>query len=268
MHQQIKQDTLWLPVDLALYAERNDLIEELGLYLTLKLSCSGKVHASSKLQLLKKAGFQLTQRQTFNKRLASLIERNWVGYNHASGYYFIRSFRTVCRSLDLNHTPCVRFQTEHFKQFRVFVFAAVVCHRIRLIQIAKKLARRKKRERRLVPLYWDDGTNQQSDSPCFFNYDGLPSSVIAEMIGKTPQRCRELRQAAHQAGFLINREKKLRVAVMDKNPLVKAALQEQYGERAGRFSVRVLKSGKDAGRLGLIEQLPNEIIPLLEIKKK
>ncbi len=263
MDKSISQRDTWIPVSLAHYAEKENLIEELRFYLALKLSCSGKIHAQKRPLKLLMELTGISSRTTLNKRLKSLKTLNWIGYNSSSQYYFVRSYHRVCQDLKIGSKTCVEFNAGSFKDFRAFIFATVVGQRIKAMEYAKK---RSKEEVKFVPQYWD-GTSPNSPPP-LLSYNGLPNSSIAELTGKSISRCAELKKLAEEAKFIMTKEKLITVDIMPYNPIIREVLKERYPTKFGRFKIKAIKRGINKGKVRIMEQLADEIIPLLRYRKR
>ncbi|MBD1398352.1 hypothetical protein H9Q13_14365 [Pontibacter sp. JH31] len=254
----------WIPVQLALHAERASLIEELKVYVALKMLCSGKIKANSRLIKPLREHIGIKCRKTFKKHLNKLIALNWIGHNESSNYIFIRSYNRICSQLEIPDKTYVWFETDSFRNFREFVFASIVCCKINHIKYAKQ---RNRRGNRLVPQYRVNGTNPSLPSTVF-DYNGLSVHYISELIGKSLSRCSELRQAAHRAGFLITKQKYQKIDVFPKSRYIKDYLKEKYPTKHHRLKCRAIKNGENKGRIAILEQLENEIIPLIRFRKK
>ena len=136
-HCYVQKET-WIPVGLALYAEKENLIEELKFYIGLKLICSGKIKCDNRRFKALKSNLGIGSRTTFIKRLNALKKLNWIGFNAKSGCYFIRGYKRVCNDLNIPPKTCVEFDSGNFKDFRSYVFAAVVGQRVKAMEYAKK----------------------------------------------------------------------------------------------------------------------------------
>jgi hypothetical protein len=267
----LKKET-WLPVALTLFIEKENLIEEFKLYLAIKLSCSGKIKPNSMSFKGLRAQLNICSRTTFNKRIKALREMNWLGYSENTGYYFIRGIERICNDLNIGFCQdlnidiktCVKFEISYFNNFRVFVFAAIICCKINHIKYAKQ---RNRKGNRSVQKYRDNSTNPNL-SPSVLDYHGLSVSYIAKLIGKSESRCSELRKSADEAGFLHNIQKKQVIDIFPKNPYIRSALMELYPDRYHKFITTIIKKGENRGKVQVLEQLENEIIPLLKFRKK
>ncbi|WP_148561727.1 hypothetical protein [Pontibacter korlensis] len=239
------------------------MIDELRLYVALKLSFSGKIRGKKSMFEPMKDLHGAKSRNTFNKRLEKLKQLNWIGYNNASGYYFIRSYERVGSDLGLRSSTCAEFNIRHLTNFRMFVFAAIVGKKIKSIEYAR---RKRKGEHRLVPKYWER-TNPSLPLP-FPNYTGLPVSAMMELTGKARSWCSDLKNLAEEAGLLQTKERLITVDVVPKNPYIKEWLRDEYPDCYGRFSTKIIKRGKHAGMVRILEQMPDEIIPLIRYRKR
>lgn len=156
----------------------------------------------------------------------------------------------------------MEFESKYFDHFRVFVFAAIVGRKIKLMEYARK---RRKGESKLVPKYWES-TNPSLPLP-FSDYLGMPVASIAEVTGKSMSRCSELKNIAEQVGLLKTKEKLIIVDIVPKTPLIRRGLRMLYPDGYGRFKTKIIKRGKFAGMVKILEQMPDEIIPLLRYRK-
>jgi hypothetical protein len=120
-----------------------------------------------------------------------------------------------------------------------------------------------------VPQYWNIGTFPDLPSPILYlGYNGLPNSAMAKLTGKSISRCSELKNLAEKAGFLHTKEKLVTVDMMPRNPETRIILKELYPDRYGRFKIKAINKGKDKGKLKILEQMMDEITPLLRYRKR
>jgi hypothetical protein len=257
------QKVSWIPVSMLLYAQHSSLIDELKLYVALKLSFSGKIRGKKSMfkPLIDLHGAK--SHNTFNKRLGRLQQLNWIGYNNTSDYYFIRGYERVCSDLGIHLGTCAEFETKHFANFRAFAFAAIVGKQVKSMEYA---IRKRKGEHRLVPKYWER-TNPSLPLP-FPNYTGLSINSMMKLTGKARSWCSDLKNLAEKAGLLQTKEKVITVDVLPKNPYIKEWVRDSYPDCYGRFSTRIIKRGKFAGMVRILEQMPDEVIPLIRYRKR
>lgn len=252
----------WIPVQLALYAEKQEIIELLKLFVAFKVSCSGKIKAKSPTVKRIKEALGIKSRTTFRNHLSALKTLNWIGFNEKSGYYFIRSFERICSDLRISARTKVHFHTDYFPDFRAFNFATVIGHRIKALAYAKKLG---KEEFRFVPTYWAD-TNPNL-APISLKYNCLSLPRMQELTGKSKSRCSEIMDQAEKAEFVITKKKLITVDIVPKNKFLRRVLQEAYPNSYNRFRIKMITRGKNAGMVKILEQMPDEIIPLLRYKR-
>ena len=258
---EITQQVTWIPVSLLQFAEERSLIEELKFYIAIKLIASGKIKGKNKLfkPLFNLHGIK--HHFTFNKRLNRLKQLNWVGYNPSSDYYFIRGYERVCTDLGLSSRTYAEFEIKYFDNFRVFVFAAIIGKKVKSMEYARK---KNKEENKLVPKYWE-GTKPSVPLP-FPDYIGLPVASMAALTGKSMSWCSELKNKAEELGLLKTREKLITVDILPKNHLLRLGLREMYQDCYERFKIRIIKRGKYQGMVKVLEQMPDEIIPLIRFR--
>lgn len=185
----------WIPLSLATFAEQHDLIEELRLYISLKLSCSGNIKGKKKLF---KPKHSIRSHHTLKKRLERLKKLNWVGHDSNNDIFFIRSNERVCTDMNLSAKTHVEFELKYFEYFRVFVFAAIVGKKIKSMEYAKK---KRKEECKLVPKYWER-TKPSLPLPAP-DYIGLSVASMAKLTGKSMSWRSELKNLAEGKGLLM-----------------------------------------------------------------
>jgi hypothetical protein len=249
-------------VNLATHAEVNNSTELLQLFVALKLTCSGKIKAKNKALQQIRSSLGIKSRTTFNKRLTALKQLNWIGFNDVSGYYFVRSYERVCSDLGLTSRRRVNFQTSQFPHFRLFCFAAIVCQKIKALEFAMKKG---KDQFVVVPKYLA-GTNppRANEIP---QYPCISLAYMAKLTRNSISRCSELKNEAEKAKLLITKEKLIPVDIFSCIPYLRQGLQEKFPGSFGRFRIRKIKYGKEAGKFRLLEQMPDEIIPLLRFRR-
>lgn len=119
-----------IPVSLCEHVVINKFIAPFRLYMYLKAICSGQMRITAKVksQIAKDLG---TNPKTINNQLRKLQEKNWIGYNPKSEYYFIRCFAKVMQIEGLKGRRGVGLSIKNDllldkKRFAAFNYAALI----------------------------------------------------------------------------------------------------------------------------------------------
>lgn len=134
---------LQIPIDITHLTLREKFFRPLQVYIFLKSRCSGqlKISKSEIREVSSKLG---TSADTIKRNLKKLRERNWVGYNPESGYYFIRGFKKIKQLEGSKYLTSVCLSVDRelcdFRIFKAFLYGASIGY---LARYQKGKARRR-----------------------------------------------------------------------------------------------------------------------------
>ena len=135
----IYKEHLNVPLHLCEFTIQNNFVGELRLYLFLKKECSGQIQLPPSKR--KEIAMALScGERTVRNHLHKLRNRNWIGFNEKSGYYFIRGFDKVSSIEGLTGRKGCWLEINmkdiwsDKRKFTAFLAAALIGH---LVQVSK-----------------------------------------------------------------------------------------------------------------------------------
>jgi hypothetical protein len=247
---------LWLPIDLCELAIHHKMAKPLGVYLYLKMHTSGKCHQHSNVFSRLKTDLGIKSNRTLHKYLLSLQEKNWIGFNPLSGYYFIRSYKKL---IDAQQKKCLACKVEFsdLKDIQTLLTGILLCDNVR----RQKFFWEKHKKKGSAATNKGKIANQlgfSSDPP---KYYGLSNKALGILLGCKQTRACVLKQKAESAGYIktVNRFKKIKV-LAKKDYRIREEIYEQFPGLRGRLHFKRKKENKK-WVLYLLQQTQDEIKP-------
>ena len=198
---QVVSEKIQIPLEICSFVQKNKLVKAFSIYLYLKCNSSGKVHHSqmSFQHIADETG--LKDSSTIKKHLEILIEMNWVGYNHSSGYYFIRSFDYIRVHYLFKSRKAVTFRYQYINKIQEFITGSLIGAEIKNQMFYKEVVVKRKLR---TATQKRDVANQSnvSDIATTLPYYGLGIEKIAALLGVQKSRASELKLSAKKAGFI------------------------------------------------------------------
>lgn len=200
-----------LPVSFCEFSIRNNFFAPLRLYVYLKAVCAGqiKLDASTKMKIANELGVGI---KTINNQLSKLEERNWVGYNPATGNYFIRGFNKITdieklygrQGIRIDVSKDIRVKT----RFKALVLGAIIGH---LANVSKY----KERERhKPEQSKWSSNHRLRHTAPSHFP---VACHALASILNISISTASLHKRQAAEYGF-IQVEKKILRYPLTRNP--------------------------------------------------
>jgi len=184
------------------------------LFLYLKAVSSGKLHKDSEEFLQAMPVLGIKDLRSFNKYIDALLRENWIGYNPATGIFFIRSFKFIRQQHAFIKRRTALFHIDSdIIDLDAFMFAAIVGDRIIRLkdfrEIQKREDDRAATKRR--------GVAKQVLSPSStLDYNGMSVATMGRPLKLSQTRSHELKTRAETAGYLKCNNMFREVVVMDK----------------------------------------------------
>jgi hypothetical protein len=127
----INNNSLNLPITLISYSLSHKIVNQLRLYLYLKIISSGhfKITKDTVSHICKTLDYYSDK--TFFKNLNWLVLNRWITFNPNSGNCRVISFTRLCYKLKIRTRTGVKFDILDFKYFRPFLYAAIIAWGIR-----------------------------------------------------------------------------------------------------------------------------------------
>lgn len=251
------------------HAYHQNMVKPFGLFVFLKLHSSGKLHQDSPVFEQAKKELRIKDRRTFEKYIQRLLQEGWIGYNKASGYYFIKSFsRTPIYEGFVSKTAVILLPA-YLKNIQAFLVGAIVGERIKHQQFVE-LAQRRRRKLAIENPHIANTADallcsylRRNPDAGLLPYHMLSNKRIAEILGCKQTRACVLKRQAASYGFLRLTKKYRHIAFLDKADFELGRARYQHMPNGHKLLFRTVEVN-GIKKVELVEQLPDEITPLLK----
>jgi len=234
---------VFIPVEMCSWAFKNRFVRPFQVYIYLKAHCNGKMKIN-KVDLYDIAQeLELKSGRAIKNNIDLLLEKNWIGYNNNSGYYFIRSFDRIRADNGFKSRTAAEFNSDRILSFKGFIAGAVIGYMINIQRRKKRVTERNRS--RSSPI-----TRPTSE------YFPVASLALAKVLNVSISTAFKLKQLAAREGYILLRHnlKKINVPVSQKE-----ALKRAFPEVANRVVVV-------NGRLAV--QLPDTVLQCVRFKRR
>ncbi len=197
-----------LPLSLCEFAIRNEFFAPLRLYIYLKTVSAGQIRLdnATKMSVANALGIGV---KTVGNQLQKLQERNWVGHNAKSGYYFVRGFDKV---RDLEHLRGrrgvwldVSKDIQQKKRFHAFVVGAVIGQ---LTNVSKYKAKKEQEGRE--PEHTKGSSNHRL-RPSLSSFYPVSCHALSHILGISISTASEYKAQAQEYGYIQVEKKMVRL---------------------------------------------------------
>lgn len=203
-----------VPLAFCEFAIRNKLLSSFRLYIYLKTTCNGQILIDAKTKQTIAKDLHVTVK-TITNQLKKLHERNWVGYNPKSGYYFIRGFNKVRDIEQFQGRRGVWIDThkdfQTISRFRAFVMGAIIGQ---LSNVSKQRAKKTFEERRPEHI---KGSSNHRLRPHLPLYYPVACHALASIYGISISTASRYKHEADEHGF-IDLKKNFRRLALNGDP--------------------------------------------------
>lgn len=249
-----------IPLHLCEFVFNNKLIGELRLFIFLKKECDGqiKLPPSKRKEIAKKLS---CSERSVRDHLKTLRDRNWIGFNPKSGYYFIRGFESIRRTEKLVGRKACRmpvYQKEIWankEKFTAFLAGALIGHLSLCGKWRDNLAKRAVRS----GIY--KGLPNQNRASRFVGFYPVAADGIRQIYGIPLSTASDYKKLAKKHGY-IEVEKSYETLRI---PVSQVSLYRKSISCEMAKKVRVLKTDKGQK---VILQKPDLVRPSLEYTKR
>lgn len=251
---------LTVPFEMIQFCYENNFGNPLLVYLYLKSISNGIVNEKNICfkELSNKTGIK--DKRTIRKYLGILLDINWIGFNSDSKNYFIRSFKRIRRSYDFNKRTGVIFEMVYISKFKGFVEGAIICHKLKRQEFARKAKiRRKAGQAALIK-----GGALQANQPIegVSEYVGMSNFRLSRLLCCSMSHANRAKIWAEKHGYLKT-VKSFEVLAENTTPdyNIRHFISDSHKTR---FRVKKRKGVK---HYQLVRQKYDEIIPKLVFKR-
>lgn len=260
----MKSEVLNIPIELMSYVFKKDIRKPFRLFLYLKAVSSGKLRKDSEEFRQAMPVLGIKDLRSFNKYIDALIKENWIGYNPATGNFFIRSFKFIRQQHSFIKRRMAQFHLDRdIIDVDAFMFASIVgdnvLRHMDFREMEKKRDGRTATKKRGVAKH----ILPPSSIPDYF---GLSVSAMGKMTGLSQTRAHELKCRAEKAGYMKCNNKFREVATLKKpDENIKHSIGIGDPELAKKIRIGTKLIGKRKVVI-VMEQLYDEVIPMVAYK--
>ena len=177
-----------VPISILIHALRCKEIPQLRLYLYLKSMASGHLKITENVPRQVCEAMKWKDLRTYKTNLEWLLKHHWASFNNKSQSLRIVSFKQLHRRFHGSVRTGVRMNIEDFKNFRAFIYAAVIS--------------------------WGMSAKRKSDgkSKCkrgsfgkglpYSHFKDLPETYLAEILHLDHSTISRYKQDARKAGYI------------------------------------------------------------------
>jgi hypothetical protein len=262
MYSEPINNKLTIPIELLEFACHNKLDRALMVFMYLKCYTNGFIHHSSALFQQLKSELGIKDERSFKKYLSQLISLKWIGFNKATGNYLTNSISQIRSQYQFyKRAACSFFYTE-IKDLKSKAIGAILSKQI---NVRKYLNLKRKETKWVASIKRDEGF-QPIESVAKFKeeYFGFSNSVIAKIFKCSQTRACQLKKQAEKAGFIQVNHKFNNLMIL---PAADNYLREQLYSNYPHMKGRITFIKQKNGNVNAVEQLFDEIIPQVQIKR-
>jgi hypothetical protein len=256
-----------IPIDIVRFVVQHKMAKAFELFIFLKCHSSGKVHKDSSLFQSISGALGIRDPRTIKSYLGVLLHLNWIGFNAASGYYFIRGFNYIRKAHQFKSRKAAIFD---YRQIDVlagcFLPGALICEQIKAQQYYWEVSpkRRAKFATKILGVANQNfPASTTSERPPFY---GLSNKRIAELLFCKMTRACELKQQAEDGGYLKTKKRFKEITRLSKPDFtIRKAILQNHPELGKRVRFRARNIGRHTV-IEVLQQMHDEIVPLVEFK--
>lgn len=261
-----KYKSFLLPVRIAEFVYAGDFVKSFAIYLYLQLFAGSEVSENDEIfkRLCQDLKMNDPKGRTFGKHFKVLLDLKWIKHNQKLGIYQIRSFHHI-RNHNFEGEWATTLILKDIKHLQTYLVGVILCNDIRNQKCYCKRGKGKSG----TEAKYRAAANQSGSFRSFYRplYYGKSNDSISHLLGCSYTRACQLKLAAAEAGYIKNIPH-FKVIRRWENGFYqsRAEIKDRDPELAKRLKFRKRAIN---GRLvtELVQQLPNEIVPLMQFKR-
>jgi len=188
--------TIKIPIELCQWAITDRKIPMLKVYIFCLFTYSGKTKLSKEDYEIMAHSLDYKSVKQIKKHFKELLDRNWIGYNKKSEYYFIRGIDKIRELNTFYRTSSVVLKPSEIKHLREFCFSAVITNLI--TQQQKKKNRKESQTETKNGATLLKQVSKQSDN----NFFPVSNSVLASILKITPSYAYLLKKRSMELNYI------------------------------------------------------------------
>lgn len=231
-----------LPIEWIYLVVNRRLFRSAQVYLYLKSISDGKTCIQPELVNEITEVLGLKSGKTTKKAIEKLLELNWVGYNPASKYYFVRSFKNVAFLHGFSRKTVAKFEIEYLGELKAYLIGAIIEDLIRKqkrrIRKLKVDTNNSEREHLRAERYKGRSFQPEEATASFFP---LANKALAKILHISVQTAFEYKKLAKEQGYIEIKKNFKHIDISHKE----LWLYKKTIDEAEAAKVRVLPLGND-----------------------
>lgn len=238
----VKNNQLTIPMDLLEYAQKNNLVKSLRIFIYLKCTSNGILNECSQIFQNMPAYLGIKSHKTIQKHLRRLCDLNWVGYDVKARKLYIRGMTYVFKKCGLESGLAIVFDFLWIGKFKEFVDAALVARQIYKI---KYRVRKEKSEPAIKNSPKRSRKSLVAKQGSLFllidglDYTGVSLVTMASLFNCSKSNAVKRKQAAIRANFLSFKKRWKRLKWLDKPDYnLRNNMYDNYPQLKGRIRFR------------------------------
>jgi len=242
-----------IPVSLCEYTCSQDKFQALSALIFLHFKSSGIISIKEARNALKLVQ-GLSSNPSRKKVLDELLQLNWIGYNPKTRYVHLRSFRRICFELNLGVAKVIPCSQKDLANTRYFIYAVVINAKLYQQKSAIKLQTGR------------DPVANKSEATLQGPYPGLGKFGLGLLLHCSPTTALRIKAKCLELGFIRVHKKSIKIMTLPKADFnLSPYLKDIYVNKS--FLLKFRKNYQ-TGLIEVYEQLKDEMVPLLKIKKR
>ncbi len=276
-HSANTNNTVNIPLGLIPLVFENKAVNQFRVFIAIKLVLPGRVTNSKDLtKLCTATGFK---KRTVLKHLDSLVKLGWVGHNKVNQTYYARAWAFLRSSQTFYNRSSVPVHVNDLKSLQPLLLTALLTQRINAQEhhhnnLFKESGRKPnhfRKPRKTAAIIRGAVSQVQTVSAevqkIGFEYFGLSNKSIAKMLNLSQTRACEIKSEAVANKYICTKKHFNLIAEYD-HPIPDMRNNFQCGLRNGHNNIRInTQKRKGVTYYQLLEQLHDEIIPLIHLKR-
>ncbi len=278
MTQSTRKNIVNIPLGLIPLVFENKAVNQFRVFIAIKLVSPGHVKNSKEdlTKLCEATGFL---KRTVQKHLSSLVSLGWLGHDSINQTYYDRSWASFRTSGIFFNRLSIPVSLDDLKSFQPLLVAAMLTQRINAQEhhhnnLFKESGRKPnhfRKPRKTAAIIRGAVSQVQTVSAevqkIGFDYFGLSNKSIAKMLNLSQTRACEIKSEAVANKYICTKKHFNLIAEYD-HPIPDMRNNFQCGLRNGHNNIRInTQKRKGVTYYQLLEQLHDEIIPLIHLKR-
>lgn len=258
-----------VPVELLSYVQEHKLVKTFTVFLYLKCMAVGKVRNTDEAFKQMPCMLGIKDRRTMHKHIQRLLGLNWIGFNEATGDYFIRGTEFIWKQHCFKIKTAATFYFKHIRKVQAFIAGSIISHNVKQQQYFREVVQTGKVKpaitKRHVAKQGRPQPAKTTDRKAA--YYGLGVHRIATLLFCCPSRACKLKHDAEKAGFIKTKKRYNELGVLPvADYWYRDAYKRAYPENGK--ALRFRSAVRNNRRVVLVlEQLHDEVRPLVPFKR-